>query len=152
MCWDSGEKFIYRIGDEGAYDLRVSSAHYIIKIRILYSFSCLASFIHLLFELTNLFYYLTSVLSAPFYLLYFYFKILDNSAVGVKHPGVECRGCGQKDIAGMRWECLDCPTPIDLCTFCFTNGKYDQRYVYFRRYHHPSSDPYIIIYFILIIS
>jgi hypothetical protein len=111
-------------------------------------FRCPASFIYLLFEFDNLFYYLSLVLSAP---LYFKFKVLDNSTVGVKHLGVECRGCGQGEIAGLRWQCLDCPTPFDLCTFCFTNGKHYQRNVYFRRFHHPSSDPYIIIYFILII-
>ncbi|EFX83980.1 hypothetical protein DAPPUDRAFT_34014, partial [Daphnia pulex] len=90
--WDSGQDFIYRIGAEDAYDLRV----------------------------------------------------LDNSTVGVKHPGVECRGCGQKDISGLRWQCLDCPTLFDLCTLCFTNVKHDQRHVYFRRYHHPSSDPIVV--------
>jgi hypothetical protein len=104
--WDSGQQFIYRIGDEDAYDLRVSSlsTHYFFVLITFCLFRCPASFIQLMFELVaNLFYYLSVVLSAP---LYFSFKVLDNSTVGVKHPGVECRGCGQKDIAGLRWQCL----------------------------------------------
>ncbi len=29
MRWDSGQEFIYRIGAEGAYDLRVRSAQHL---------------------------------------------------------------------------------------------------------------------------
>ncbi|XP_046454465.1 E3 ubiquitin-protein ligase MIB2-like [Daphnia pulex] len=90
--WDSGQEFIYRIGAEDAYDLRV----------------------------------------------------LDSSTVGVKHPGVECRGCGQKDIAGLSWQCFDCPMPINLCTFCFTNRKREQTHVIFQRYDRPLSDPMVV--------
>lgn len=89
MRWDSGQQFIYRIGDEDAYDLWVSSplsSHYFFVLITFCLFRCPASFIQLMFELfANLFYYLSLVLSAP---LYFLFKVLDNSTVGVKHPGV----------------------------------------------------------------
>ncbi len=143
MRWDSGQQFIYRIGDEDAYDLRVSSPrspHYFFVLITFCLFRCPASFIQLMFEL----FYLSLVLSAP---LYFSFKVLDKSIVGVRHPGVECQGCGQKDIAGLRWQCFDCPTPSDLCTFCFVNGTHDQRHVNFRRYHHPSSDSYNYLFY-----
>jgi hypothetical protein len=75
-----------------------------------------------------------------FFLLYFSFKVLDNSTVGVKHFDVKCEGCNE-EIAGLRWQCLDCPALINLCTSCHTNGKHEQTHVNFRRYDRPSTDP-----------
>lgn len=44
---------------------------------------------------------------------------MDNSATGVKHPGVACGGadCSVKEICGIRWQCSACE--INLCTNCF---------------------------------
>jgi hypothetical protein len=64
--WDSGPKFIYRIGDEDAYDLRVSSPHYFFVLIKFCLLRCPASFTQLMFKFANLFYYLSLVLSALF--------------------------------------------------------------------------------------
>ncbi len=44
MLWDSGQEFIYRIGAEDAYDLRVSSAQYFDDILYLLRFTALLIF------------------------------------------------------------------------------------------------------------
>ena len=72
---------------------------------------------------------------------YFFPKVLDNSTIGVKHPGVTCQGCCQENIVGFRWQCSDCSKPNNLCTFCFTNEKHNLKHVNFKRYDQPSSDP-----------
>jgi hypothetical protein len=54
--WDSGQEFIYRIGAEDAYDLRVSPAHYFFFLNTFCLFRRPASFIQLMFEIANLFY------------------------------------------------------------------------------------------------
>ena len=63
MRWDSGQEFIYRIGDEDAYDLRVSSplsSHYFFVLITFCLFRCPASFIQLMFELVGNFFYFES--------------------------------------------------------------------------------------------
>lgn len=74
MRWDSGKKFIYRIGAEDAHDLRVSPAHYFFVLITFCLFGCPPSFSQLVIELANLFYYLSSVLSVTFLPFVFFFQ------------------------------------------------------------------------------
>ena len=43
---------------------------------------------------------------------------------GVKHPGIQCDSCGQKEVTGIRWKCVSCPD-YDLCTPCYMAAKHN---------------------------
>eukprot|EP00731_Ephydatia_muelleri_P014626 Em0008g346a len=51
-------------------------------------------------------------------------RVFDSAPAGVKHPGVQCDSCGQKEVTGVRWKCVSCPD-YDLCTPCYMAAKHN---------------------------
>ncbi|XP_038061719.1 E3 ubiquitin-protein ligase MIB2-like [Patiria miniata] len=51
-------------------------------------------------------------------------RIYDNAQLGVKHPNMNCDGCQEDGIVGIRWKCLECHD-FDLCHSCYNEGKHD---------------------------
>ena len=42
----------------------------------------------------------------------------------LRHRSTACSNCGSKPMFGLRWRCLDCPTKVDLCDFCYRTGAH----------------------------
>ncbi|KAL4246320.1 hypothetical protein ABKN59_008948 [Abortiporus biennis] len=45
----------------------------------------------------------------------------------VVHPGIKCDSCGQKDITGVRFRCLDC-ADFDLCSSCMSSSSIREKH------------------------
>ncbi|XP_025082700.1 E3 ubiquitin-protein ligase MIB1-like [Pomacea canaliculata] len=58
-------------------------------------------------------------------------RIFDTAAVGVHHSGSLCSSCGEKDIFGALWSCVDCTT-CDLCTTCYVLDEHDTDHCFYR--------------------
>ncbi|XP_077510084.1 uncharacterized protein LOC144121046 [Amblyomma americanum] len=48
-----------------------------------------------------------------------------------KFVGINCRGCGQRDILGKRWKCAVC-FDYDLCSACYRGDEHDLDHVFLR--------------------
>ncbi|KAL1588165.1 hypothetical protein WHR41_03201 [Cladosporium halotolerans] len=61
-------------------------------------------------------------------LLYF---IAENKAMNdaYEHRGIQCDGCGEFPIRGVRWHCLNCPD-VDFCSTCEASSKHQQTHVF----------------------
>ena len=101
--WDTGTRTNYRVGYQGAYDLRVNK-----KILRLY-LDFFKAYFPLCWQL----------------------QVWDNAPIGVKHPNIICDGCKCQGISGMRWQCKKC-RDFDLCTQCFMDGKHDLTHLFLR--------------------
>lgn len=51
---------------------------------------------------------------------------------GVKHSGVQCNSCGQKEVTGIRWKCVNCPD-YELCTPCYMAAKHNLEHEFDRK-------------------
>jgi len=58
---------------------------------------------------------------------------------GVKHLGVTCDECKQRNVLGIRWKCNDC-YDYDLCTICYFADKHSLTHQ-FQRFDTDSSSP-----------
>lgn len=45
------------------------------------------------------------------------------------HSDVNCDGCGQKDMRGIRYKCGHC-TDYDLCQICYSFNKHDSSHLF----------------------
>ncbi|XP_063410447.1 uncharacterized protein LOC134693540 [Mytilus trossulus] len=50
--------------------------------------------------------------------------LLDNAQIGVMHLHVQCDGCGEHPLRGIRWKCRNCAN-YDLCTSCYMDDEHD---------------------------
>jgi hypothetical protein len=50
----------------------------------------------------------------------------------VLHFGCPCRGCGETEIRGSRFQCLICGNGHSLCQHCYENGEHDQTHSFVR--------------------
>ena len=66
-------------------------------------------------------------------------RIVDNAPAGVKHLGVTCDECKQRNVLGIRWKCNDCHD-YDLCTICYFADKHSLTHQ-FQRFDTDSSSP-----------
>ncbi|KAH9495556.1 E3 ubiquitin-protein ligase mib2 [Bulinus truncatus] len=65
--------------------------------------------------------------------------LYDSAPAGVKHCSitetedriVECDGCQEEPISGIRWKCLDCEN-YDLCSPCYNADKHDTTHSFAR--------------------
>lgn len=65
--------------------------------------------------------------------------IPENNVVPV-HFGVNCDGCGQKDMKGIRYKCGHC-SDYDLCQICHTFVKHDSSHLFIIINQHTSNIP-----------
>ncbi|XP_038061238.1 E3 ubiquitin-protein ligase mib1-like [Patiria miniata] len=66
-------------------------------------------------------------------------RIYDNAQRGVKHELVDCDGCSERGVVGIRWKCLQCDD-YDLCHRCYNECRHDQRHP-FMRIDEPGDEP-----------
>ncbi|XP_052081243.1 E3 ubiquitin-protein ligase MIB2-like [Mytilus californianus] len=50
--------------------------------------------------------------------------LFDNAQIGVLHSHVQCDGCGEHPLRGIRWKCRNC-VDYDLCTRCYMEDEHD---------------------------
>ncbi|XP_063447938.1 uncharacterized protein LOC134727487 [Mytilus trossulus] len=50
--------------------------------------------------------------------------VYDNAQIGVTHSHVQCDGCSEYPLRGIRWKCVNCPD-FDLCSSCYMNDEHD---------------------------
>ncbi|KAM0717714.1 hypothetical protein Q7P37_007566 [Cladosporium fusiforme] len=46
-----------------------------------------------------------------------------------EHRGIQCDGCNESPIRGVRWHCLNCPD-VDLCSTCEASSRHQQTHVF----------------------
>lgn len=46
-----------------------------------------------------------------------------------EHWGIQCDGCNESPIRGVRWHCLNCPD-VDLCSTCEASSRHQQTHVF----------------------
>ncbi|XP_046381864.2 E3 ubiquitin-protein ligase mind-bomb-like [Haliotis rufescens] len=57
--------------------------------------------------------------------------VFDSGPTGVQQKGFTCDGCGEDNIAGMRWKCSQC-TDFDLCTLCYNTERHATDHAFLR--------------------
>ncbi|XP_071147662.1 uncharacterized protein [Mytilus edulis] len=62
---------------------------------------------------------------------YYELLLFDNAQTAVKHIYVQCDGCDEYPIRGIRWKCLTCAN-YDLCTDCYMSDEHDLSHIFKR--------------------
>ncbi|CAG2243693.1 MIB [Mytilus edulis] len=57
--------------------------------------------------------------------------LFDNAQTGVKHSYVQCDGCYEYPLRGIRWKCLTCEN-YNLCTDCYMDDDHDLSHIFKR--------------------
>ncbi|CAC5385240.1 MIB [Mytilus coruscus] len=58
--------------------------------------------------------------------------LFDNAQIGVMHSHVQCDGCGENPLRGIRWKCRNCIN-YNLCTRCYMEDEHDSNGHKFKR-------------------
>jgi E3 ubiquitin-protein ligase mind-bomb len=80
-------------------------------------------------------------------------RILDTAPVGVRHVGSKCVECGEENVYGMLWRCVDkaCQGQgCTLCALCYVMDKHDLKHV-FERVDADGAPGYVIQYIFLVL-